>query len=191
MNFQTMVSFFRYIDKKNLRNSGILLGIIIFFVMVCLVPAVKSNKELKIKCNDLENNTIRSVKKIDNHSQLKKEKEETEEYVNRYLGRLLEERDKTRLIGDVSDMAKQSQVNIISMRQQQFNRVLPESFLAYVKPLCYELTLECGYHQFGNFINKIETFDVILHVEEFYIEPNESDDKQHMIKLVLSTYAKI
>jgi len=191
MKVPALINIIRYIDKKTLRNSAILLGLIILFIMICLMPAVKSNKELRQKCIDVENNIIRTVRKIDDYPQLKKEKEETEAYVATYFGQLLEEREKTRLIGDVSDIAKQCKVKIISMQPRSFNRLLPEDFLAYIKPLSYELTLECGYHQFGSFINKLENFNIVLHVEEFHIDPNAETETIHSIRLILSTYAKI
>jgi Tfp pilus assembly protein PilO len=184
-------NFFKYIDKKTLRNSGILIGLIIVFIMICLVPAVKSNRELKAQCVDLENNIIRSIKKIEDYPQLKKQMEDVERYVTRHLGRLLDEGHKTRLIGDVSDMAKKCDVAIVSMKPRPYAYELPEDFLKYVKPFSYELLLESGYHQFGTFINEIENFEVTLKVEEFHIETTLEDDESHAIKLILTTYAKI
>ena len=158
--------------------------------MICVVPAVKSNKALRDKCKEMENNIIRSVKKIEDYPQLKKEKEETALYVKDYLDRLFEEGDKTRLIGDVSDLAKKCHVKIVSMKPRPYTQELPEEFLEYLKPLSYELSLESGYHQFGVFLNEIERFKFILKVDEFHIEPNEENNKIHLIKLILSTYAK-
>lgn len=184
-------NIFKYVDKKTLRNSGILIVLIVVFIMICLAPAVKSNRELKAQCVDLQNNIIRSVKKIEDYPQLKKQIEEVEIYVSEYLGRLLEEGDKTRLIGDVSDIAKKCKVKIVSMKPRPYNYTFPDEFLAYIRPLSYELLLESGYHQFGGFINEIENFEVTLKVEEFHIEPTVEDEKLHTIKLILTTYAKI
>lgn len=180
-----------YIDKKTLRNSGILIGLMIVFVMICLVPAVKSNRELKAKCTDLQNNIIRSIRKIEDYPQLKKQLDDVEIYVSAHLDRLLEEGDKTRLIGDVSDIAKKCDVTIVSMKPRPYNYALPEEFLEYIKPLSYELLLESGYHQFGTFINQIENFEVTLKVEEFHIETTVDDENRNSIKLILTTYAKI
>jgi len=191
MNFSSFnFNFIKYIDKKTVRNSGILLISIIVFIMICIIPAVKSNGELRDKCAEMENNIIRSVRKIDDYPQLKKEKEDTENYVSTYLDRLLKEGDKTRLIGDVSDIAKKCNVKIVSMKPRPYLQELPEDFLKYLKPLSYELTLESGYHQFGTFLNEIERFEVVLKAEEFHIEPNEENEKIHLIRLILMTYAK-
>ena len=69
------LQFIRYIDKTTIRNVFILIAIITIFVMICLVPAVKHNKELGIKFQHLENNLIRSVRKIENFPKLNKEKD--------------------------------------------------------------------------------------------------------------------
>lgn len=192
MNFSLKnLNILKYADKKTLQKSGILIVVILIFVMIFLMPAVKNNKKLREKCVEVENNIIRTIKKIEDLPQLERQKDDTEQYVKEVMGRLLEVRDKTQLIGDVSDIAKQTEVTITSMKPYPYEHALPESFLTYMKPLSYELLLECGYHQFGTFINKLENYDIILNVDEFHIEPKEDDEKTHRIKLILSTYAKI
>ena len=181
----------KYLDKKVLRNMAILLVLIIIFLMVFLRPAVNNTKHLRVKCKDVKNSLIRSRRKIDRYPIILEEKVRAEKFVNKNLARLIEEREKTRLIGDVSDLAKKCGVTIVSVRPRPYEKELPESFLTYYKPISYELALECGYHEFGKFINLVENFDYILTVERFNIVPSEGGEEIHSITLWLTTYAKV
>ncbi len=181
----------KYFDKITIRNVIILLAIIIIFVMICLVPAVKHNKELGLKFRNLENNLIRSVRKIDNFSELQKDKSEVEAFVKKYEDKLIQEREKTRIIGDVSDIAKKCGVIIVSMRPRSYDHELPENFTSFYKPFKYELKLESSYHNFGKFLNLLENFDVILNIESLKIERNEENENIHLITIFLTTYGKV
>jgi len=181
----------RYFDKITIRNVFILLVISVIFIMICLVPAVKHNKDLSSKFSDLENNLIRSVRKINNFSKLNKEKLQAESFVNKYESRLIEEREKTRIIGDVSDLAKTCGVAIVSMRPRSYEHELPEGFTSFYKPLKYELKLESSYHNFGKFLNLLENFDVILNIEHLNIKHNEENENIHLITIFLTTYGKV
>lgn len=180
----------RYVDKKTLRNTGVLILVIGFFIGLCLVPAMKSRKRLSEKLTQLENNLIRSKKKINNAAALEQEKEKLEAFVGLYINKMIEESDKTRIMGDISDIAKQCDVTIVSVRPTSYEYAYPEDFLQYFVPLTYELKLESGYHEFGTFVNILENYDIIIKVEKFSIQPSPESKKQHDITLFVSTFAK-
>ncbi|MBU1864057.1 MAG: type 4a pilus biogenesis protein PilO [Candidatus Omnitrophica bacterium] len=184
------LTFLKYFDKRVLRNIIILI-ILNIAVVAFLFLAVKHHKRLRIRLHDLENDIIRSNRKIDEYPALITEKLAVEKFVNYYTDQLIEEREKTRLLGEISDLAKKSEVSIISMSPQIFTRKLPKGFATYFKPLSYELKLDCGYHEFGAFLNGIEHFNCVLIVEQINIEPGEENNRIHSIKILLTTYAKI
>ncbi len=185
------LSFVYYFDKKTLQKTVGLVVVIVVFIVICLVPSIKSSNVLREKYKEVENNVIRSVSKINDFPKLQRQKEEVESFVNARLDCLINEGEKTRLIGDVSDLAKASGVAIVSMRPQHYDRELSEEFLQQFKPLSYELILESDYHAFGILLNKIENFEIILSVNEFTLERSENDENLLMIKLVITTYAKV
>lgn len=191
MKFLLSLGILQYFDKKTLRNIGIVFFVLIVFIMVCLLPAVKIKKALKVKLDTVENNVARSQSKIKDYPRLVREKEETAQLVNGYLSKLINRGEQTRLIGDISDLARQCDVTISSMRPIPFVQAVPEDFDTFFNALSYELKLESGYHAFGKFVNQLEQFRILINIEKILIEVDEDNKETHKITLFLTTYAKI
>jgi Tfp pilus assembly protein PilO len=90
---------------------------------------------------------------------------------------------------DLSDMAKNSNAKIISIRPHPAieTRSADTGSGAYHKfPI--SIRAICGYHQLGAFLNKLENDDTFMRVSDIKIESDQNDPSQHLVYILVNTY---
>ncbi|NQT06523.1 MAG: type 4a pilus biogenesis protein PilO [Candidatus Omnitrophica bacterium] len=101
------------------------------------------------------------------------------------------EEEVPKLLESLSSIAGKSRVKIIGIRP--FGR---EGLRAAEKNVVYqeipiEIVAQCGYHELGQFLQRLETGDRFIMVKDMDINANPENIKRHNIKLILSTYILI
>ncbi len=183
-----MASLLNYVDNKTLRNSGILFGVIVVFLFIFLFPTIKNSGSLAERSKQLSDNFVRSKRKIQDYDKLKKELADTKGIIDSYNSSIAESDKKTVLIGEVSDLAKRANVKVLSIKPKPYTDLLPERFEDYFGAINYEFALECSYHDFGKFVNLIESFDYFLSINKFVIVGDKEKKNTLAIDLVITAY---
>ncbi len=97
------------------------------------------------------------------------------------------------LLEEIAETAKESGVELIQMkplrdrppRTAQKDAAAPKFY-----PFSIGLSLSCGYHQLGRFLNGLESNKIFISAEELSISPLRDDYFKHKVELVLRTYAE-
>jgi Tfp pilus assembly protein PilO len=107
-----------------------------------------------------------------------------------YLKRMLPAQDQiSSLLSDFSSLAESSGVKILKIKPEEniadpkkkaVNNVYSEA------PISVEA--RSGYHQLGDFINKLETGDRFIKIVDIDIKGNDQDPRHHNIKFKVITY---
>lgn len=93
------------------------------------------------------------------------------------------------LLQDISNEANKLDIKIKQVRPsretQTIKSVVPgDKFI----PLLINLDLICDYHNLGRFINKLESFEVFMGMQEFKISTQLPDYLKQKVTLVIKTY---
>lgn len=107
-----------------------------------------------------------------------------------YLKKMLPAQDQiSGLLSDFSTLAESSGVKILKIKPEE-NLSDPKKKAANNVYLEVPILIEArsGYHQLGQFINKLETGDRFIKVVDIDIKGNEQDPRRHGIKFRVITY---
>ncbi|MCX5707177.1 MAG: type 4a pilus biogenesis protein PilO [Candidatus Omnitrophica bacterium] len=160
--------------KNKVMNIGII--IIALIVATNLYKKQLANTELlKVKISEEEkkNQILENIGQLDNK-------------INSYR-KLLVKREVSLVMSDISNLAKDTGVKIISIKPGE------EEHLANYDKSIFDLTITVpNYDMLGGFINKVETYQNVYLVESTAIKgysENNSDNKELTVNLRISSVA--
>jgi len=157
------------------KNKIINIAIIILTLIISSNVYKKQTHEMELlkKKQDIE---IKKNEIIKNISQLTIR---IKSYKN-----LLTKKDISSIITNISDMAKQSGIKIVSIRPEP-----EQAFPNYIK-FPFTLALSAAdYNAIGKFISKVESYQDVYIVEALYIKSSEALTMELMVSLRLSSVA--
>lgn len=186
---QDFVIFLKGIDKKTwIKIGGVaaVLGVVIFFF---IIPAWITRGEVKAKVKGFDNQiaTLNTLKIRE--PELKRNKEKTLQFIYSAKERLFEKGEVALLLGQVSKLAQESNVTIISSRPRPTEVTFPVPFDTQYESYQYDFSVEGGYHDIGTFISMIETYPKLLRVELFEVRLGKKDDESSKLVASLSLSA--
>jgi Tfp pilus assembly protein PilO len=179
-------------DPKEKQKLMVLFGIfglaaIMMFYNLLLKPQVSGfsmrNREYKaIKAR------VKSAEAlIKNEARIRRQHEELKKQAGIFENRLPMHDEISGLLEDFSRIAESSGVKILRIKpldspddQDQAGRVYT-AFIILIEA-------SAGYHQCGLFINKLETMEKFIKVEDIDIKSIATDPRHHDIKLRIKTY---
>lgn len=111
------------------------------------------------------------------------EKEATlREKIDYYEEKLPNQKEIPKLLEHLSDIAIQSDVKIIGIKPAG----IPSGAIYRENPINFEAA--CGYHQLGEFIQKLETADRFMKISDIFISSGQASITKHITKLAITTY---
>ena len=107
-----------------------------------------------------------------------------EKEIDSYQPRIPLEKDVDWLRREVIRMANESEVKIISINPQS-----PEVRAQYTR-LAIKMEMECGYHQLGDFISKLESSKRFIKIDSLSLDAVEGGGKERIVKakITVSTF---
>ncbi len=90
------------------------------------------------------------------------------------------------LLQEISDMAKENNVKVIQIVHSKGSKPKDKNFI----PITIKLSLNCGYHNLGAFINTLEDAAQPVFADEIKITRNPNDIQKERVELSLKTYGK-
>lgn len=108
-----------------------------------------------------------------------------------YLEKRLPSQDKiSSLLEQFSSIAESSGVKILKLKPIEDSNITPKpqgtSIIYYEYPIVIDA--KAGYHQLGDFINKLENMDRFIRAMDVDIKGNDKDPRHHDIRLKIVTY---
>lgn len=97
------------------------------------------------------------------------------------------------LLEEVANTAKENGVELIQMkplREGPAAAGAKDAIAVKFNPLLISLSLSCGYHQLGSFLNGLENKEMFLALEELAVSAHQKDYFNHKVELVLKAYAE-
>ncbi|MBU4304657.1 MAG: type 4a pilus biogenesis protein PilO [Candidatus Omnitrophica bacterium] len=177
------------IDIPILKNSKISLQQLLLGIglIVCLlltgsqvIHVVKISKELSEKKKVLQELDAG----MKNFAALEQEFAFLDKNFKDFINRLPSQKEFPVFLELISRMAKENNVKIIAIEPQ---KVINNPGLFFVRILIF-IDAFCGYHDFGKFINALESSEKLMKVETMTINADEDGGGQHQVFLALNVF---
>lgn len=180
--------------KKNeiLAITGLVCAIILVgYFLLFLNPLLSKLFDISRKMNKLKSDFSIAELSIDSMPKMKKEIRELESKAVSYSNKLPKEEEMPALLESLSMMARDSDVKI--------TKILPvkgvETSKSAKQPKhgIYEekeilINGQCGYHQLGAFIAKLENAERFMEISDITIENIKATPNRHNVQLIVKTF---
>lgn len=167
------------------KNAVILISSLIVFVSLLMAKSIYQKQTAEIK------NIQKDIAEEQQKGTILTRIAVTESIIKRYCQYLPSTKENRWLLGQLSDIADQTEVSLISISPR-----LPEEGDKYVS-LSVDAEIRCDYNQFGNFISKLESLPQLIRLDEVQLTViRESGDNINIaaqlqplakVKLIVST----
>ena len=97
------------------------------------------------------------------------------------------------LLEEISETAKENDIELIQMKpsREKAAGVSPKDAAALkFTPFSISMSLSCGYHQLGRFLNSLENKNIFIAVQDMDISSRQKDYFKHKVELTLRVYAE-
>jgi len=161
--------------------------IIVLYVGILLPPQIRSLVHLLPKASRLKREIVNLKKDWANINSLNKKILQLYEKLDYYERKLPDEKEIPAILEYLSDSAKDLNVKITEIKPiAQEKDTTPKASAYYQVPIL--LLAECGYHQLGRFLNKLENADRFMKIEEIKIARHPTQSTIHPVRLTIITY---
>ena len=167
-----------------------LLAILIAYVFLFLSPSLGKLFELMPKMRELKIEITSVHNDLQFEENFGKKLQKLEEEMGKYEHKLSREKEIPVLLENLSQIAKKSRVKILSITPIT-RRGLRDS--AREKASVYQevpiaVTAQSGYHDLGNFINKLENGQRYMQIRDIEIRTKKNNPKRHEVDFVVYAY---
>jgi Tfp pilus assembly protein PilO len=154
-----------------------------------LKPTFASLKETIPRLTQLKRQFASDKDLIANIPRFKSQIEQMREVMASFNKKFSTKQEISELLAGLSDMAKDSDVKIVSIKphpvvdtqSSQMASVVYQKFPISIRAVC-------GYHQLGAFLNRFGNDETFMRVADIKIQSDPKDPSQHMVYLLVNTY---
>lgn len=174
-------------EKSKIRCTIIIL-LSILYIVVFLIPQVRAfsrkwSEDTKIKAD------ITNVQKDwTNISLFKKEISQLNEKITSYEKMLPGEKEMPAVLAYLSDAAKKMDIRIDEIKPIEEENKKGAGSPSFYNEAPIMLKAECGYHQFGRFLNDLENAARFMKISNLKIVANPARPNVHYVQLTVVTY---
>jgi len=185
----TVREYIKSIDRTLLWKLGTML---IVYVIVGLLIFVKFREYSQLNEQRKVNKdaTTRALKNASDFSDISKQRLQAELLLREVSGMLASPAVVKTVMSDISELATACNVNILEVVPEEQTAVTDDLFLQYCDRSDFRLDVECGYHQLGKLVEKIENFKYLIRVVSLKIIPNPKSDKLHLARITIAVFSK-
>lgn len=186
MNTKKLKTFF---SNKPTRNFIITALAILAYLGLFLRPKIIELFHLLPEISRLNTKILKVEKEWLNLNTLKEKITQLDRKLDYYEKSLPSEKDIPAVLEYLSNSAKGLDVKIIEIKPiEQSETGTNENLIYYCVPIL--LKAECGYHQLGRFINKLENADRFMRISDIRVRTASRAGKNsiHNVELVILTY---
>lgn len=180
--------------KKKIILLYVLGLVVIFFiyVLIFLRPSITALTDLipKIRKRGTEIKAVRDDLPFKNKLLAKRKAQQ--EILGQYEKKLSKEKEVPVLLENLSKIAKNSRVKILSITPLEPARAARIKDKGKKEGVCQEIPIRIsamsGYHELGTFINTLERDKRYMRVSDLKIKANRSSSKRHNVEFVVYAY---
>lgn len=180
------IDFLKKVDKKLWRPIA-LIGVASLLVFVfIIIPAWFERWQVKAELQGLEAKVLMVENLARNEILWQKQSREYQELIRTTRQRIYSSAETALLAGEVSRLAKESRVTIVSSRPHDSNAKFPAPFDARYGLRSYQFVLNAGFHAFGDFLSRIENHPKFLQIQALNIQAAEKPDSLPKIEVSIA-----
>jgi len=161
------------------------------YYLILLRPVIGKLNTLLPKVYEVKRDLKDARFLITNKALIEKKKEELLLKLEEYEKIFPAEREIPKLLENLSSIAGESNVRIVSTRpfvKEDYSRNgVPKIY----QEIPIEIVAKSGYHQLGQFLQKLETGDRYIMIKDVKISANQYNIKSQDVQLIASTYILI
>jgi len=172
----------------------ILYGIITFCLLFAnynlfLKPAIASLRETWPQVRNLYNRLNIAKNAVISIPTYKLQIEDLRKKLTLYNKKFSTKQEISVLLKELSDMAKDSEVKIISIKPHAaVTSTGQDAAGSTYQKFPISINAGCGYHQLGAFLSKLENADTFMRVTDIRITVNPQSPIEHMVYILINTY---
>ena len=176
-------------EKKKFLIIGILSAVLLFLdIFFVIRPLFHKSSDLKMRIVAVEKNIDDVTQNISTLPKTEKKLEDLKSEQALYEKSFPKEEEVPSLLESLSRVAASSSVDIIAIKPIKIEPNYIEKNPKPFHEIPIELQAKGGYHQIGQFINKLERLDRFMEVKDLKISQDNTTPRRHYLKLLLSTY---
>lgn len=189
MTTADLLTLVKGVDKKTwIKIAGGVVGALIV-ITVIVWPAWISRLEVRQQVKDLKSQVVLTQGLLKRKPQLLADKDKFNKFSQEVKGRMFEPGEASLLLGIVSKMAQETKISIVSSSPKTFEGKFPPPFDAQYEAGAYDFTVEGGFHDFGDFVSKLENYPKVLRIQSFHIAPQDKTSVKQIASLSLTAVA--
>lgn len=182
------------------HSAGVVL-ILLVYSLFFLRPTFSSFHNLNAQISKLKSELQRAKADIANIENLRKQSNSMKEKMDYVRLKFPKEAEVPSLLETLSTIAKESQVKIVEIKPEKEttlkeatakskSKLSPsaEGLGKFYSEIPILINANCGYHQLGTFINRLENAGRFMKITDIQIEGNASSPKSHDVKLLVSIF---
>ncbi|MBI4711420.1 MAG: type 4a pilus biogenesis protein PilO [Candidatus Omnitrophica bacterium] len=183
--FADILAFVKTVDKK---TWVIVVACAVVFLLVVIFLVIPAWIERPMLRRDIQGMKaqIRQINELN-------EKQKGWEESRKVFGALIESTqarvftagDMDMLLGQVSKMASESRVDVLTSKPLTEKAVFPSPYNIKYQPSGYEFSVQGGYHDLANLASRIEGHEKLLRIHSLEIVPAEKTPERHIAELTL------
>jgi type IV pilus assembly protein PilO len=174
---------FKNVDLKNKQTQTLLL-------IMMFVPQVVNVFKLSEDVGKMKSELKSARLVITDKGKLENDLREHSEKVESYEKKLPAEQEIPALLENLSNMAKDSNIKIVgivpAMSYFKDDKSVKKNPIYREIPIL--ITAKSGYHELGNFLNRLENAGRFMKVVDIDIKANKTNPKKHDVELMVCTY---
>lgn len=192
MNFDinNLITQVKDARNKNIVVVGAVLAVVLIIdIFLILSPLTAKNFRLKSQIVAIKKDTKLLSEQVANIGSIKKGLEAVKAEQEEYTKRFPKEEDVPVLLGGISAIAGKAGVEMIAVKPVKLEAVgkAPE-FDAIFHEVPIEIFAKGGYHQIGQFINKLESLNKLVEIKDIDITADKATPRRHFFRLLVLTY---
>ena len=176
------------LKKPEIVNPLIIILVIVLYLGLFFRPKIKEVFSKLAEASRLKAKVVTTEKDWANIDSLKKQVLQLNKKKDYYEKRLPSKKEIPSILEHLSSAAKELNVKIIEIRpiEQDKEDALSMPSLYYKVPIL--LRAECGYHQLGRFLSKLESADRFMKISDIEIMAASPKSNIHNVQLIVVTY---
>ncbi len=174
LDSKAIIAWIKEVDRKVWVIVGVsAVGFILLYVFL-IGPAWFQRPVLKKKVADVEFQTARLNALLPRKPELLKQKEDAKLFIESFQKRLFREDEMAFLLGRISKIANEAQVELLSSRPMEQSEAFPAPYGEKYKKFIYLVTVEGGYHQIADLVSRLESNAQYFQIQSLAIFPQVS-----------------
>ena len=183
MTLADIIEFAKSVDKKTWVTVAVSAVGIMLLWFVLIGPAWIERPALRREVQEMTKQIIQVNALNEKRPLLEGDLKAYNELLAKTKDRLFTSDGIGLLLGQVSKLADESRVDVLASRPQNDKLAYAAPYNAKYAANGYEFTVQGGYHELGQLVGRIESYDKLLRIQRLQISGSEKNQERHQAEL--------